>query len=107
MVLNCCLAISSPLYVYLYYTCSLADDKDEVDAKTYTEHIPAEIKKVKQRIISKEIEGKMTPEERLKEREIQRKQLEEIYKLMQEQDDKFGIEDMTDVSEQMKYYTNM
>ena len=46
----------------------------------------------------------MTPEEREKERNIQRQQLEAIYKLLQQQEDKFGMNDMDEMSEQMKYY---
>ena len=46
----------------------------------------------------------MTKEDREKERDIQREQLKEIFKLMQQQDDKFGIQDFDDMSNQMKYY---
>ena len=46
----------------------------------------------------------MTPEERSQEREIQRRQLEEIFRVMEEQKDKFGVNDFTDVQEQMKMY---
>ena len=70
----------------------------------YAEHIPSEIKKAKQRLINKEIEANMTREERDKEHDIQRKQLEAIYKLLQQQEDKFGMNNMDDMSEQMKYY---
>jgi len=46
----------------------------------------------------------MTPEERGQEREIQRRQLEEIFRVMEEQKDKFGVKDVADVQEQLKMY---
>jgi len=46
----------------------------------------------------------MTAEERDKEREIQRHQLEEIFRVMEEQKDTFGVKDVTDIQEQLKMY---
>ena len=87
----------------------LEDDQSEeteksIDPVSYASHIPSEIKKVQQKALTKEIEEKMTQEEKEKERKIQREQLEAIFKLMQQQDDKFGIEDFGQMSDQMKYY---
>jgi len=46
----------------------------------------------------------MSQEERDKEREIQRRQLEEIFRVMEEQKDKFGVNDVMDIQEQLKMY---
>lgn len=46
----------------------------------------------------------MTAEERNEEREIQRRQLEEIFRVMEEQKEKFGVNDVADVQEQLKMY---
>ena len=62
------------------------------------------MKKTKQRVALKKIEAEMTKEQRELEREIQRKQLEDIFKLMEEQKEEFGISSVDDVQEQMKLY---
>jgi len=46
----------------------------------------------------------MSAEERCKEREIQCRQLEEIFCLMEEQKDTFGVKDVSDIQEQLKMY---
>lgn len=53
----------------------------------------------------KEIENQMTTEELAQERETQRKQLEEIFKLLETDKDKFGVTTMDDLQAQMKLYT--
>ncbi|KAJ7371142.1 Ubiquitin carboxyl-terminal hydrolase 31 [Desmophyllum pertusum] len=47
----------------------------------------------------------MTQEELDQEREMQRKQLEEIFKLLETDTDKFGVTSMDDLQAQMKLYT--
>jgi len=81
-------------------------DGDQVrsDPVKFCSHIPGHIKQTKHRITQQKIEATMTPEERNKEREIQRRQLEEIFRVMEEQKDKFGVNDFADVQEQMKMY---
>ena len=81
-------------------------DGDQVrsDSVKFCSHIPGHIKQTKHRITQQKIEATMTPEERNKEREIQRRQLEEIFRVMEEQKDKFGVNDFADVQEQMKMY---
>ena len=39
-----------------------------------------------------------------REREVQRKQLEEIFKLMAQNDDKFGVNSFDEIQEQMTLY---
>lgn len=53
----------------------------------------------------KEVENQMTEEELDQEREMQRKQLEEIFKLLETDKDKYGVTTMDDLQAQMKLYT--
>lgn len=52
-----------------------------------------------------EIENEMTKEELAQERETQQKQLEEIFKLLETDKDKFGVTTMDDLQAQMKLYS--
>ncbi|XP_031555889.1 uncharacterized protein LOC116292674 [Actinia tenebrosa] len=52
----------------------------------------------------KEMEDMLTRQERELEREAQRKQLEEIFKLMASEKEKFGVDSMDQVEDQMKLY---
>lgn len=70
----------------------------------FCSHIQSQIKQTKQRIAQKKIEEKMTAEERSKEREIQRQQLEDIFRVMEGQKEMFGVSDVSDVQEQLKMY---
>lgn len=74
------------------------------DPVDYCEHIQGEIKRVKQKVASKTIESELTDDQLNQEREIQRQQLAEIFSLMQEQQERFGINTMDDMQEQMKLY---
>ena len=56
-------------------------------------------------VAMKKIEEEMTQDQKENERAIQREQLEAIFKLMAEQEDKFGINSMDDMQDQMKLYT--
>lgn len=53
----------------------------------------------------KEVESQMTKEELDQERQMQRKQLEEIFKLLETDKDKYGVTTMDDLQAQMKLYT--
>jgi len=70
----------------------------------FCSHIQSQIKQTKHRVAQQQIESKMSQEDRDKEREIQRRQLEEIFRVMEEQKDKFGVNDVTDIQEQLKMY---
>lgn len=74
------------------------------DPVKFCSHIPGHIKQTKHRIAQQKIEATMTQEERNQEREIQRRQLEEIFHVMEDQKDKFGVNDMADIQDQMKMY---
>ncbi|CAH1274223.1 Hypp5277 [Branchiostoma lanceolatum] len=75
------------------------DDVKKVKEEIYEEAIP-------QRKVYKEAERCMTEEDRETERRIQQEQLAAIFKLMQDNEDKFGVQSYDDVEEQMKLYTS-
>lgn len=79
-------------------------DAPEIDPMQYCEHIQSEVKKAKIRVAEKRIGETMTPEQIAEEKELQRKQLEEIFRLMQEQNEKFGVSSVEDIQNQMKLY---
>ncbi|KAK3728628.1 hypothetical protein QZH41_011703 [Actinostola sp. cb2023] len=56
------------------------------------------------RLHIKELEGTLTRQEKEQEQLAQRKQLEEIYKLMAREKDKFGVDSMDEIEDQMKLY---
>jgi len=74
------------------------------DPMRFCSHIQGQIKKTKHRVAQQKIEETMTHEERSKERDIQRQQLEEIFRIMEEHKEKFGVSDVSDVQEQLKMY---
>lgn len=76
-----------------------------IDPLAYCSHIPGEIRRTQQRIVLEEAEKAMDEEARKKEREIQRQQLAAIFNLMEKQKDKFGVDSMEDINEQMKLYS--
>lgn len=72
--------------------------KENCDSKA------SHVKKSSVLLAKKVIEANMTDEQRLHEDEIRRKQLAEIFELMQKQSDKFGKVSLSEVEEQMKLY---
>jgi len=74
------------------------------DPMKFCSHIQGQIKKTQHRVAQQKIESTMTEQERSKERDIQRQQLEEIFRVMEEQKEKFGVNDVSDVQEQLKMY---
>lgn len=61
--------------------------------------------KAKQRIALKNIMSNLTPEEQNSEKEIKKKQMEDIFRLISEQKETFGINSLDDIQSQMKLYT--
>jgi len=61
-------------------------------------------KKSLYRMAAEKLEATLTPEQIQEEREIQQQQLKAIFEIMREKNDVFGIEEMAQVEEQMKYY---
>lgn len=74
------------------------------DPVEYCAHLQREIKKTKQRVALDKIKSEMTKEQRELEREVQRHQLEEIFRMMEEQKEKFGMSSVDDVRQQMRLY---
>lgn len=74
------------------------------DPVEFCGHIQHEIKKTKQRVAMEKIGSGLTQEQRELEREIQRQQLDEIFHMMEEQKDKFGMSSVDDVHQQMSLY---
>jgi hypothetical protein len=76
----------------------------KIDPVQYCEHIQSEVKKARHKVATQEIRQKLTEEDLKNEKEIQRKQIEDIFKLMAEHSDKFGVSSEDDVMQQMKLY---
>lgn len=80
-------------------------EKKDVDRVIkYAQHLPGELKKAHQRSLEKTIETDMSEDQRRAEREAQSQQLAAIFKLMQEQEEKFGETTMDEIKDQMKLY---
>ena len=79
-----------------------------LDAKSdpveYCTHIQSQIKQTQHRLTQDKIMSKLTRQQLEEEREIQRRQLEDIFRLMEENKEKFGVNDVDDVRDQMKLY---
>ncbi|XP_070580616.1 matrix-remodeling-associated protein 7-like [Ptychodera flava] len=75
-----------------------------VDPLEYSEHIQGKVKQAKAKYITKQIEKKMTANQIAEEREVQRRQLEAIFNLMKQSENKFGTSSMEDIDEQFKLY---
>ena len=76
----------------------------EVDPMTYCEHIQSEVKKAKQRVTAKKFNKDLTEAQIEEEREVQMKQLQSIFEMMQTDRERFGINSLDDVQSQMKLY---
>lgn len=76
-------------------------DKDPVE---FCGHIPAQVKKTQQRLAKETIEKNLTREQIKEEQDVQRKQLEEIFKLMEKDQDRFGVGSIEDMRNQMSLY---
>ncbi|KAK7492841.1 hypothetical protein BaRGS_00015979 [Batillaria attramentaria] len=80
---------------------------EEIDPVMYCEHIQGEIKRVKQEVATRKIRETLTQEQIEEERLRQQEQLSEIFRLMQEQNERFGISSIDEMKEQMKLYGNL
>ncbi|XP_052268313.1 matrix-remodeling-associated protein 7-like, partial [Dreissena polymorpha] len=74
------------------------------DPKQYCEHIQSEVKKARQRATEKKLTENLTAEDIEREREVKRKQIEDIFKLMEQHGDKFGNSTQDDLQQQMRLY---
>ena len=79
----------------------------KIDPVYYCEHIQGEIKKVKHDLTNKKICEDLTEDQIAEERARQKDQLAEIFRLMQEQQEQFGIDSMDEIHDQMRLYANI
>lgn len=85
--------------------CPHRDSENKVeDPKEYCDHIPSQVKRTQQRVAVQKIEESMDEKDKEHEREVQRQQLEAIFNLMAEEKEKFGLDSMDDVQNQMQMY---
>ncbi|XP_064643380.1 uncharacterized protein LOC135497551 [Lineus longissimus] len=81
-----------------------ANQEPDRDPFEYCEHIQGEVKKIRQNLATKKIQEAMTQDQIDEERDAQRKQLEAIFSMMAEENDKFGIQSLDDIQTQMGLY---
>ena len=87
--------------------CTTGEPSSSIDPVYYCEHIQGEIKKVKQDVTTRKICEGLSPEQIAEERQRQQEQLAEIFKLMQERQEQFGISSMDEMQAQMRLYANI
>ena len=78
--------------------------KSVQDPVTFCEHIQSEVKKAEQKFATKKLQEEMSAEQIAEERVIQQQQLSAIFKMMEDDSDKFGISSLGDMTDQMKLY---
>nr|XP_045594719.1 matrix-remodeling-associated protein 7-like isoform X1 [Procambarus clarkii] len=66
--------------------------------------LPGEARKVPRQVLERTVEKQMTEEQRQAERDAQSEQLAAIFKMMQDQEDKFGQTTIDEIKDQMKLY---
>lgn len=74
------------------------------DPVEYCEHIQGEIKYIQQSLAAQTNRKSLSEQQMLEEKEVQCRQLAEIFQIMQAQQDQFGVGSLDDVQEQMKLY---
>lgn len=84
----------------------LKGDTLDCDPLDYCGHIQREMKRAKHRLAVEKIEAEMTEEQKEEERRAQRQQIEEIFKLMENHKEEFGLSSVDEIQEQMKLYIN-
>ncbi|CAM1303638.1 Uncharacterised protein g3559 [Pycnogonum litorale] len=80
-------------------------DENKTDILEFAEHVPAQVKKMKQKVTTKKIWQNMTEEDKRKEIDVQKQQLDDIFNLIQDHGEKFGISTISEMEEQMRLYT--
>ena len=84
------------MFHYIYI--SLVTTPDEI--KSFYEHIPSHVKQLEQ----EKLMMTLKPEEREAEVKVRYSQLEQIYKIMGEKSELFGISSFDEIHDQMKLY---
>ncbi|XP_046404601.1 uncharacterized protein LOC124169849 isoform X2 [Ischnura elegans] len=80
------------------------DDKGLIHDKEF--HVMSKVKRAKQKAIEKILTEQLSEEQRQHEKEIEKKQLSQIFQLLQEQEEKFQINSQEELHEQLKLYKN-
>lgn len=81
------------------------DDEQELQRLLdMAHHAPGDVKKAQRRALERNIETHMSDEQRQAEREAQSQQLAAIFKMMKEQEEKFGETTIDEIKDQMKLY---
>ncbi|KAG7157706.1 matrix-remodeling-associated protein 7-like isoform X2 [Homarus americanus] len=80
------------------------EEKSVEEVYGLNHQLTGEVKKVERRALERTVESQMTDEQRQAEREAQTEQLAAIFKMMQDQEDKFGQTTIDDIKDQMKLY---
>jgi len=70
-------------------------------------HLPGQLKSVKLRKATKQVEEGLTDEQKQEEVMVRNQQLESILTLMRQQQEKFGSSSMEDIEEQLKLYGSL
>ncbi|XP_068251188.1 matrix-remodeling-associated protein 7-like isoform X2 [Palaemon carinicauda] len=76
----------------------------DLENRLLEENHHVELKNAQRRALERSMENQMTAEQREAEREAQSQQLAAIFKMMQEQEEKFGKTSIDDIKDQMKLY---
>lgn len=69
-----------------------------------TQNLQSRMKKARHRTMNEEVEKDMTADDKQREAEVRRQQLEAIFKLMEQSPSQFGISSMNEMEEQVKLY---
>ncbi|XP_064083926.1 matrix-remodeling-associated protein 7-like isoform X2 [Macrobrachium nipponense] len=80
-----------------------SEEKD-LGSKILEEKRHVDLKNAQRRALERSMENQLTAEQREAEREAQSQQLAAIFKMMQEQEEKFGKTSIDDIKDQMKLY---
>ncbi|XP_013393425.1 matrix-remodeling-associated protein 7 [Lingula anatina] len=78
--------------------------QDVYDPLEYHAHTQAEFKKVRSRVASRLIAKELSEEQLEEEKEVQEVQMSQIFKLLREHEEKFGVHSLDEMQQQMKLY---
>lgn len=86
------------------------EEKEEINEKStgnlleFNHYLPENVEKVQRRPSEKTIETQLSAEQIMAERKAQSEQLAAIFKMMQDQEEKFGETTIDEIKDQMKLY---
>ncbi|KAL7637874.1 UNVERIFIED_CONTAM: hypothetical protein RMT77_011486 [Armadillidium vulgare] len=109
-------SLGAVIYTWMYYPKSENNVKDEDSSNTVSTLVDDDVIQetgqdeedssdlTQKELLKKALADSLTPEDKMKEREVQNEQLEAILKLMQNQKEKFGDTSIDEIKDQMKFY---